>query len=109
MLGFVLEKSGHQVSFATNGQEGLVAAHALQPDLIISDLEMPVMDGIAFVQALRADDVSRAIPVIVLTASGEAKHHQAIAQLGINGFATKPVRSGEVIELVTGILAHTAS
>jgi two-component system chemotaxis response regulator CheY len=65
---------------------------------------MPVMDGVTFVRQLRADPGSRAIPVIMLTASGEAEDHRVIADMGIAGFATKPLRSNEVIELVSGAL-----
>jgi CheY-like chemotaxis protein len=104
MLGLILERTGHLVTFAANGDEGLTALRAQRPDLIISDLEMPVMDGLAFVRQLRADTGSRGIPVIMLTASGEAEDHRVIADMGIAGFATKPLRSNEVIELVSGAL-----
>ncbi len=53
MLGLVLRDGGHQVSFAANGQEGLTATRAARPDLVISDLEMPVMDGISFLRQLK--------------------------------------------------------
>jgi CheY-like chemotaxis protein len=106
MLGLILERTGHLVSFAVNGDEGLAALRAQRPDLIISDLEMPVMDGITFVRQLRADAASRAIPVIMLTASGEAEEHRVIADMGIAGFATKPLRSNEVIELVSAALEN---
>ena len=104
MLRLVLEKTGHQVSFAEDGQAGLAAARTLLPDLVISDLEMPVMDGLAMVGQLRADPAVRDIPVIVLTASGESDHHRAIADSGVAGFATKPIRSNEITELVETIL-----
>src|SRR5437868_2416128 len=91
MLAFILEKSGHDVSFATNGDEGLEALRDRRPDLIISDVTMPVMDGMAFLRRIRADAASRAIPVIMLTASGEVEQHRAIAEIGVNGFATKPL------------------
>jgi CheY-like chemotaxis protein len=104
MLGLILERTGHLVSFAGNGDEGLAALRSQRPDLIISDLEMPVMDGATFVRQLRADPGSRAIPVIMLTASGEAEDHRRIADMGIAAFVTKPLRSNEVIELVSGAL-----
>jgi CheY-like chemotaxis protein len=104
MLGLILERTGHLVTFAANGDEGLAELRARRPDLIISDLEMPVMDGVNFVRQLRADPGSRAIPVIMLTASGEAEDHRTIADMGIAAFATKPLRSNEVIELVSAAL-----
>ena len=107
MLALVLGDAGHEVSFAVDGRQGLAATRETQPDLVISDLEMPEMDGIAFVRELKGADQS-AIPVIMLTASGEADLHQAAADVGVDGFATKPVRSTEVMELVRELLARTS-
>jgi two-component system chemotaxis response regulator CheY len=99
-VGLILDRGGHQVSYATNGEEGLAAVETLRPDLILSDLEMPVMDGIAFVRRLHADAATQAIPVIMLTASGEAEHERTASTIGIQGFATKPVRSTDLLELI---------
>ena len=107
MLGLVLGDAGHEVSFAVDGQEGLQTARAARPDLIISDLEMPVMDGIAFVRELKDQDIPSPIPVIMLTASGETDLHRAASDIGVDGFATKPVRSTEVMDLVHKLLART--
>ena len=104
MLGLVLGDAGHEVSFAVDGQDGLETARAARPDLIISDLEMPVMDGIAFVRELKGQEASQPIPVIMLTASGEVDLHRAASDVGVDGFATKPVRSTEVTELVGRLL-----
>ena len=106
MLGHVLGEAGHQVSFAVDGQQGLAATDELRPDLIISDLEMPVMDGITFVRELKREAARPTVPVIMLTASGEADLHRAAADAGVDGFATKPVRSTEVMELVRQLLAR---
>ena len=107
MLGLVLGDAGHEVSFAVDGQDGLETARAARPDLIISDLEMPVMDGIAFVRELKDQDIPSPIPVIMLTASGETDLHRAASDIGVDGFATKPVRSTEVMDLVQKLLAKT--
>ncbi len=103
MLALVLGRNGHGVRFATNGEEALQAMRSELPDLVITDLEMPVMDGIALVRALRAE-WPPTLPVVMLTASGEAEHHRAAAGLRIDGFATKPVQSGEVASLVSRLL-----
>ena len=108
MLGFVLGDAGHEVSFAVNGEQGLEATRSARSDLVISDLEMPVMDGIAFVRELKGEAATPAIPVIMLTASGETDLHRAAADVGVDGFATKPVRSTEVMDLVRDLLARTA-
>jgi len=106
MLGLILGDAGHEVTFAVDGQQGLEATRAARPDLVVSDLEMPVMNGIAFVRELKAEAATPAIPVIMLTASGEAELHRAAADVGVDGFATKPVRSTEVMELVRELLAR---
>jgi two-component system chemotaxis response regulator CheY len=108
MLGLVLGDAGHEVSFAVNGELGLAAMRAARPDLIVSDLEMPVMDGIAFVRELKGEPATHGIPVVMLTASGEAELHRAAADAGVDGFATKPVRSTEVMGLVSELLGRTA-
>ncbi|HEY4866701.1 MAG TPA: response regulator [Candidatus Dormibacteraeota bacterium] len=104
MLGFMLERDGHRVSFASNGSEGLAAVEARNPNLIIADLAMPVMDGMAFVRRLKADPAWNQLPIVMLTASAEAKDHSAALALGVDGFVTKPLRSIQMIELVDGLL-----
>ena len=104
MLGLVLERAGHEVTFAIDGEEGLRATARLGPDLVITDLEMPHLDGIGLVRALRADPALAAIPVVLLTASGDEAHHRAAGEVQVEGFATKPIRSTEVVDLVASLL-----
>jgi DNA-binding response OmpR family regulator len=70
-LRMVLESEKYEVDTASDGTEGIAKAHRSLPDLIITDSIMPVMDGFAFLRALRADPATEAIPVIMLT-SGDA-------------------------------------
>lgn len=104
MLGLVLERAGHEVGYAVDGQEGLRAITRFGPDLLITDLEMPELDGIGLVRAVRADPAMAALPVVLLTASGEEAHHRAVGEIQVDGFATKPIRSTEVVELVGSLL-----
>jgi CheY-like chemotaxis protein len=106
MLGLILEREGHEVSFAVDGQQGLRATAELHPDLVITDLEMPELDGIELVRRLRADPALAAIPIVLLTASGEEAHHRAAHEVALDGFATKPIRSTEVIELIGSLFGH---
>src|SRR5258708_5997334 len=69
MLGLILERAGHQVSFAADGEQGLSEAARLGPDLLITDLEMPALDGIGLVERLRADPAFGTMPIVLLTAS----------------------------------------
>jgi CheY-like chemotaxis protein len=106
MLGFILKQGGHEVSFAENGEEGLAAVRAAAPDVVLSDLEMPVMDGIAFVREVRADPAVAALPIIMLTGTADVEPGQ---QVRIDGFATKPPRSAEVLELISQALARAGT
>src|SRR5436305_13382640 len=105
MLGFILEKGGHEVTFAVNGEEGLAAVRARPPEVVLTDLEMPVMDGISFVREVREDPEVGALPVIMLTASADA---QPGLDVRVDAFATKPPRSSEVLELVAQVLHRVA-
>jgi len=67
-LRSVLERNGWTVSEAANGEEALAQVERAPPQIIVLDLTMPVMDGFAFLQALRSDERHRDIPVVVLTA-----------------------------------------
>jgi CheY-like chemotaxis protein len=109
MLAFMLERGGHAVTFASNGREGLAAIEARHPDLIIADLAMPVMDGMALVRRLKADPAWSNLPIVMLTASAEAKDHSAALAVGVDGFVTKPLRSIEVIEIVNRLLEKPKS
>jgi two-component system response regulator MtrA len=104
MLGFILEKGGHEVRYAENGEEGLAAVRASPPDAVFCDVEMPVMDGIAFVREMRADPGGSALPIIMLTANMEVVPGRDVR---VDAFATKPPRSAEVLELVTQVLARS--
>jgi CheY-like chemotaxis protein len=106
MLGSILVKGGHQVSFAENGEAGLASVRAAAPDVILSDLEMPVMDGIAFVREVRADPAVAGLPIIMLTGTADVEPGQ---QVRIDGFATKPPGSAELLELVSQALQRAAS
>jgi CheY-like chemotaxis protein len=109
MLGLMLERAGHQVRFAPDGSGGVAAVEARRPDLVIVDLAMPVMDGVAFARRLKGDPVWSRVPVVMLTASAEAEDRGAAMAVGVDGFVTKPLRSTDVIQLVDGLLGRSDS
>ena len=92
-----LQSVGYAVIPASNGQEGLSAARAQRPALIVCDLVMPVMNGAQFVDALRRDAALRDIPVVLMTA--------AIASRGMavplaDGYLSKPFELDELLDAV---------
>jgi CheY-like chemotaxis protein len=109
MLGAILKAGGHEVAFACDGQEGLATVLAGPPDLVLTDLEMPNMDGPTMVRRVRADAAGGGPPIVMMTASPEMEHESIVRDLKIDGFATKPLRSSEVLALISGLLEPGAS
>ena len=73
LIRFVLEREGHEVFSASNGRQALEKVVQINPDLIISDIMMPEMDGYTMNTRLQAMDETRSIPVIILTAKGQMR------------------------------------
>jgi CheY-like chemotaxis protein len=89
---------------ACNGKEGLAVAAAEKPDLIILDLCMPVMDGIAMLTKLRADPDLKMIPVVMLTAESDCENVFQVTKLGVRDYILKPFREEQVLERVARII-----
>lgn len=83
---------------AANGEEGLAVAAREQPDLIILDVTMPVMDGVTMLTQLKADEALKAIPVIMLTAESGRENVLQIARLGVRDYLVKPFKEDQLIE-----------
>jgi two-component system chemotaxis response regulator CheY len=98
LMALHLTNAGYEVQTA---EDGITASHSVldrRPDLIISDVNMPHMDGFEFVAALREDPGLRAIPVIFLTTAAESE--QRARQLGVIAYLHKPVRADWFLSLI---------
>ena len=82
---------------AANGEEGLAVASRENPDLIILDYNMPVMDGIAMLRKMREDPGLKRTPVIMLTADSGLQSLATVARLGVRDYVTKPFREEELL------------
>lgn len=104
VMGHILEHYGYRVMVAAHGLEALdvLAAHPI--DLLLLDINMPEMDGLTLLERLRTTPEYAALPVIILTASGQDDDRQRAEELGANGFLNKPTGSAELIEVVQAIL-----
>jgi two-component system, chemotaxis family, chemotaxis protein CheY len=100
MLEFTLRKQGYKVLAAMNGQEALSRLAETAVDLVITDVSMPVLDGIALLQQIRTDSRWQTLPVVMLTVSGQVQDRLEAQQHGADGFLTKPASSSELIETV---------
>jgi len=99
-LARFLRLEGFEVLTARNGAEGLRAACEHRPDLVLSDLVMPEMDGETLLAALRADAASARLPVIFLTASADRAARDAKLQLGASDYLVKPLDLQQLLDAV---------
>ena len=89
---------------ASNGEEGLAAAAAESPDIIILDITMPVMDGVTMLTKLKENDALKGIPVIMLTAESGRENVAYIAKLGVRDYLVKPFQDAQLIEKVNRVV-----
>jgi two-component system cell cycle response regulator len=89
---------------AANGEEGLAIASRADPDLIILDYNMPVMDGITMLRKMREDPGLKRTPVIMLTADSGLQSLATVARLGVRDYVTKPFREEELLGKVGRII-----
>lgn len=92
---------------AANGEEGLAAAAAEKPDLIILDITMPVMDGVTMLIKLKESPELKGIPVIMLTAESGRENVAYIAKLGVHDYLVKPFKDEQLIEKVNRVVTLT--
>ena len=91
VLSRKLARSGYEVLLAADGLQGIERAQTQAPDLILMDLGLPEIDGWECVQRLRADDATRPIPIIALTAHAMVGDRQRAIDAGCDDFDTKPI------------------
>jgi CheY-like chemotaxis protein len=91
MLSRRLQRKGYEVLIAIDGEQGVAVAQAEQPDLILMDMSLPVLDGWEATRKIRADPVISAVPVIALTAHAMAGDQEKCMAVGCDDYDTKPV------------------
>jgi two-component system chemotaxis response regulator CheY len=106
LLHLYLKTAGYTVFMAADGGEGLYQAKMDEPDLIITDINMPNLDGFAMIRELRATEHFADKPIIALTAYGEEQLEKA-REAGANEALTKPMNLEELVELVNSLLQAT--
>jgi DNA-binding response OmpR family regulator len=105
-LQLVLSKSGYEAVTAPNGTEGLIRAHVTEPNLILLDIMMEEMDGWETLRQLKADEESRDIPVIILSARAEPKDKIRALEGGAVDYITKPFSVRDSLAKIETILAQ---
>ncbi len=107
-VGQMLEKAGFRVVTAIDGQDALQRLTEQPVDLVITDLEMPRLNGYALIEDLRRRTTTRDVPVIVLTTRAGAKHVELARRLGIQHYVTKPVEEQSFVRLVESVANASA-
>ena len=102
---FLLGTVGHTVLTATDAESGLTLAREAAPDLILMDIQLPGMDGLEAITLLKADESTRQIPVIALTALAMKGDEERIRAAGCDGYIAKPMRYKELLAAVADRLA----
>ena len=103
-----LSLDGYEVLQADNGQEALDLAFGERPAVILLDLSMPVLDGFGLAAALRADERTRELPLVVLTGEAGPRITERVFEMGAAGFFTKPFDPDAVASFVRTIVGELA-
>lgn len=104
----MLERGGHKVSVATDGLQAIAQWRSLQPDVILIDVQMPMMDGLEATRRIRAAETAERLPrtpIIAMTANGFAEDRQASVDAGMDAYLVKPVKP----DVLTAALRETAA
>jgi two-component system cell cycle response regulator DivK len=101
---FLLQSVGHTVLSATDAEAGLAMARDQKPHLILMDIQLPGIDGLAATVLLKQDEATRAIPVIALTALAMKGDEERIRAAGCDGYIAKPMRYQEFLTVVAAQL-----
>ena len=99
----VLEASGYETLEASTGEEAIELARAHAPALVLMDVHLPGIDGVAALARLRGDALTAAIPVVALTAQAMHGDRERFLDAGFDGYLSKPV---DIAELVTAVREH---
>lgn len=102
----LLAGAGFDFLVAADGAAGVEAALRHQPDIILMDIEMPVMDGLQAAQQIRNDPETRDIPIIMVTSRGEADFMESAFVGGCNDYITKPVHQDELLAKIASLTGY---
>jgi two-component system alkaline phosphatase synthesis response regulator PhoP len=105
LVAFTLRFAGYEVVATSNGEEALLQAPVVMPDIILMDVRMPRMTGYDACRAMKADPLLRDVPVVFLSAKGQDAEIQAGMEAGAEEYLLKPFAPDQLVERVRAILA----
>ncbi|MDA8327112.1 MAG: response regulator, partial [Nitrospiraceae bacterium] len=106
LLSFYIKAKGFDVATAENGLDAMSKVAQGDINMIITDLNMPFMDGIELIKTLKADPSRAHIPVLMVTTEKDAEEKKRAYDAGVNGFMMKPVSSDDVVKNVKNIMKN---
>jgi two-component system, cell cycle response regulator DivK len=106
MLSRRLERKGYTVAIAVDGQQGVDMTHSETPDLILMDMSLPVIDGWEATRRLKADEKTKGIPVIALTAHAMSGDREKALEAGADEYDTKPVELQRLLAKIEALLGR---
>ncbi len=104
ILELSLKRERYKTTIALNGTQGLVAVQTLQPDLVLLDLMLPDIDGYEVCRRIRANPLTAELPIIIVSARTQDADKLMAAQLGANGYLTKPYRRANLLAMIQACL-----
>jgi len=109
MLSRRLQRKGHEVLLAADGMQAILMAESEAPDLILLDMSLPVIDGWEAARRIKAEPLSKGIPVIALTAHAMAGDKEKALQAGCDDYDTKPVELPRLLGKIQALLDKKAA
>jgi two-component system chemotaxis response regulator CheY len=100
MLAKCLRDGGHDVVSASDGKEALDKLREFRPAFVVTDLNMPVMDGLEFIEQARQEDCGRHLPMLLLTTETAQRLKQRAREVGATGWLNKPFDPDQLLRLV---------
>jgi len=109
LLREILENRGYSVTEAGDGQDALTLVHEIQPDILLLDIGMPVLDGYAVAKKLRENPKTAALPILAITAYAMQGDREKILQSGFDGYLSKPIDASALAEEMQRVLGKQSS
>lgn len=103
-LDFILRRAGWSIASVTDGDAVISTLRKAPPKVLVLDVMLPKRSGFDVLKQIRADDVLHDLPVLILTAKGQAKDRRTAEELGANGFVTKPYANADVVDEVRRLM-----
>jgi CheY-like chemotaxis protein len=107
LLRELLESRGYSVTEACNGQEAVRQIEKVRPDILLLDLDMPVLDGFGTVRKIRENPSLASLPVLAVTAYAMQGDREKVLASGFDGYLSKPIQSGVLFEELNRLLEKT--